>query len=91
MLVTASKIEQLASLFAKTWQRPPTVDELKGLIDDYAKEEIYAREAVALTSISTTRPSAAACASRWNFSTKPRPMLGACRRAAEGVPEREFR
>ncbi len=48
IVVTAPKIEQLAAIFAKTWQRPPTDAELKGLIDDYVKEEIYVREALAL-------------------------------------------
>lgn len=48
IVVTAPKIEQLVSVFAKTWQRPPTADELKGLMDDYVKEEIYVREASAL-------------------------------------------
>lgn len=46
--VTQAKIEQLAGLFAKTWQRPPTAQQLKGLIDDYVKEEIYVREALRL-------------------------------------------
>jgi len=48
IVVTAPKIEQLASVFARTWQRPPNAEELKGLIDDYVKEEIYVREALAL-------------------------------------------
>ena len=48
IVVTAPKIEQLAAIFAKTWQRPPTAQELKGLIDDFVKEEIYTREALAL-------------------------------------------
>ena len=48
IVVTAAKIEQLVSVFARTWQRPPTADELKGLIDDYVKEEIYVREASVL-------------------------------------------
>ena len=48
IVVTPTKIEQLAGLFAKTWQRAPAVAELKGLIDDYVKEEIYYREALAL-------------------------------------------
>ena len=42
-----AKIEQMAAIFARTWQRPPTAEELKGLIDDYVKEEIYVREALA--------------------------------------------
>jgi parvulin-like peptidyl-prolyl isomerase len=46
--VTSAKIEQIAVIFARTWQRPPTADELKGLIDDYVKEEIYVREAMRL-------------------------------------------
>jgi len=48
IVVTASKIEQFAAVFAKTWQRPPSPQELKGLIDDYVKEEIFVREALAL-------------------------------------------
>src|SRR5688572_32392022 len=48
IVVTASKIEQLAAVFGKTWQRSPSSQELKGLIDDYVKEEIYVREALAL-------------------------------------------
>lgn len=48
IVVSAGKIEQMAALFSRTWQRPPSADELKGLIDDYVKEEIYVREALAL-------------------------------------------
>jgi hypothetical protein len=48
ILVTAGKIEQLAMVFAKVRQRPPGPEELKGLIDDYVKEEILVREAIAL-------------------------------------------
>jgi hypothetical protein len=48
IVVTVPKIKQLGVVFAKTWQRPPNTQELKGLIDDYVKEEIYVREAVAL-------------------------------------------
>ncbi len=48
IVVTTGKIEQLSGLFAKTWHRDPTAQELKGLIDDYVKEEIYYREAMAL-------------------------------------------
>ncbi|AMJ63024.1 peptidyl-prolyl cis-trans isomerase [Bosea sp. PAMC 26642] len=48
IVVTGPKIEQLAGLFTKTRQRPPTTSELKGLIDDHVKEEILYREALAL-------------------------------------------
>jgi hypothetical protein len=43
-VVSAGKIEHLASLFSRTWQRPPTRIELEGLIDDYVREEIAYRE-----------------------------------------------
>ncbi len=48
IVVTQARIEQLSGLFTKTWQRPPTAAELKGLIDDYVKEEILYREALTL-------------------------------------------
>jgi len=48
IVVSAPRIEQLAAVFAKTWQRPPSPEELKGLIDAYVKEEIDVREALAL-------------------------------------------
>lgn len=48
IVVTQARIEQLAGLFAKTWQRPPTPEQLNGLIDDYVKEEVLYREALAL-------------------------------------------
>ena len=41
-------VEHLAAGFEKTWQRPPTDEELKGLIDDWVREEIATREALAL-------------------------------------------
>jgi PPIC-type PPIASE domain len=48
IIVSQARIDQLAALFARTWQRAPTAVELKGLIDDYVKEEILVREAQAL-------------------------------------------
>jgi len=48
VVVSAGRIEQLAIIFNKTWQRPPTANELKGLIDDFVLEEIYYRQAVAM-------------------------------------------
>ena len=46
VVVSAGRIEQLENIFAKTWQRPPSAEELKGLIDDFVLEEIYYRQAV---------------------------------------------
>ncbi len=48
IVVSAGRIQQFANIFAKTWQRPPTAEELKGLIDDFVLEEIYYRQAVAM-------------------------------------------
>ena len=45
IVVSPNRIEQLSAVFARTWQRAPTAPELKGLIDDFVKEEIYVREA----------------------------------------------
>jgi len=48
IVVSNGRIEQLTTVFQKTWQRPPTADELKSLIDDYILEEIYYRQAKAM-------------------------------------------
>jgi hypothetical protein len=46
--ITPGLVEHLASGFARTWQRPPTDAELKGLVDDHVKEEIAVREAAGM-------------------------------------------
>jgi len=48
ILVSAGQIEMLAATFTKVWQRPPTAQELKAQIDQYVKEEMLSREAIAL-------------------------------------------
>ena len=48
IVLTAGQINQLVAGFAKTWQRPPTDVELKGLVDDWVREEIAVREAMAM-------------------------------------------
>jgi hypothetical protein len=45
IVVTRARIEQLATGFARTWQRPPTPQELAGLVQDFVKEEVCVREA----------------------------------------------
>ncbi|MBK9963826.1 MAG: peptidyl-prolyl cis-trans isomerase [Holophagales bacterium] len=47
IVVTRARLESLAAGFARTWQRPPTAGELKGLVDGYVREEIAVREAMA--------------------------------------------
>jgi len=46
--VGRGQIEALAAGFTRTWQRPPTERELKGLIDEHVREELAYREAVAI-------------------------------------------
>jgi PPIC-type PPIASE domain len=48
IVVAEARVEALAENFAKTWMRPPTAQELKGLADDYVAEEVYYREAIAM-------------------------------------------
>ena len=48
IVVSAGKIEHLAALFARTWQRPATREELEGLINDFIREEVAYREGLAL-------------------------------------------
>lgn len=48
IVISEGRIEQLVSVYQKTWQRPPSENELKALIDDYVLEEIYYRQAVAM-------------------------------------------
>lgn len=44
IVVTPGRVAQLVETFSRTWQRPPTRDELGGLIDAFVKEEIFYRE-----------------------------------------------
>ncbi len=48
IVVSAGRIQQLLTVFERTWQRSPTREELQGLIDDFVLEEIYYRQAVAM-------------------------------------------
>jgi hypothetical protein len=48
IVVSAGKIEHMAALFARTWQRPATRAELDGLINDFIREEATYREGLAL-------------------------------------------
>ncbi|PKI18213.1 peptidyl-prolyl cis-trans isomerase [Colwellia sp. 12G3] len=46
--ISDNRIEQLKKGFEKTWTRKPTKQELDKIIESYALDEIYAREAKAL-------------------------------------------
>lgn len=47
IVITTGQVEHLAAAYTKAWQHPPTEAELKGLIDDWMREEIAVREAMA--------------------------------------------
>jgi hypothetical protein len=46
--VSPGRIEQLVTGFSRTWRRPPTREELDGLVEDYIREEVLYREALAM-------------------------------------------
>lgn len=48
IVITQGHADQMIEGFTRTWQRPPQPAELRGLIDEYIKEEILYREAVAM-------------------------------------------
>ena len=48
IVITQSDIEALQANFSRTWQRPPTMQELPGLIEEKVRGEIAYREAVAM-------------------------------------------
>ncbi len=45
IVVSSATVGQLANLFERTWQRPPTPQEIDGLIEDHIREEVFYREA----------------------------------------------
>lgn len=44
IVVSAVRIHNLADGFARTWRRPPSNEELQGLVDDYIRDEVFYRE-----------------------------------------------
>ncbi|WP_152025168.1 peptidyl-prolyl cis-trans isomerase [Congregibacter litoralis] len=48
IVVSVAQQEQLIAAYTRVWRRPPKALELKGLLDDYIREEIANREALAL-------------------------------------------
>ena len=48
IVVTQARIRQLTTGFARTQQRPPTDQELAGLVQDFVREEVCVREARAM-------------------------------------------
>jgi len=48
IVIGPARIEQLSKGFQAAWRRPPSNDELSGIIDNAVREEVYYREALAL-------------------------------------------
>jgi len=48
IVVDAQRVAALTSQFERVWQRPPTPDELSGLVDNWVREEVLYREGLAL-------------------------------------------
>jgi PPIC-type PPIASE domain len=44
IVVSSARIDNLADGFARTWRRPPSKEELQGLVDDYIRDEVFYRE-----------------------------------------------
>lgn len=44
IVISAARVATLADGFARTWRRPPTEEELQGLVDDYIRDEVFYRE-----------------------------------------------
>ena len=46
IVVSQGTLENIATGFTRAWQRPPTKEELQGLVRDYIREEAAYREAL---------------------------------------------
>jgi parvulin-like peptidyl-prolyl cis-trans isomerase-like protein len=44
IVVSSARVANLADGFARTWQRPPSTQELQGLLDDYIRDEVFYRQ-----------------------------------------------
>ena len=44
IVVSAERVAHLADKFARTWRRPPTQEELDGLLEDDIRDEVFYRE-----------------------------------------------
>ena len=47
IVVSSWQLESMKVQFQRTWQRPPTLAELQGLVDSWVREEVFYREGLA--------------------------------------------
>jgi hypothetical protein len=48
IVVSPERVAQLAAGYETVWRRPPSDDELRTMVDNFVREEVYYREALAL-------------------------------------------
>lgn len=48
IVVSRGQVESLQAQFQRVWQRPPTTEELNGLVEAWVREEIFYREGLAM-------------------------------------------
>lgn len=48
IVITQGQLESMVVAYTRAWRRPPTGEELQGLIRDRVREEVYYREALAI-------------------------------------------
>jgi hypothetical protein len=48
IVVSEARVRSLAQNFSRAWQRPPSREEIDGLVEDHIREEVLVREALAL-------------------------------------------
>lgn len=48
IIVARDTINQLVAAFNRTWMRPPTEGEIESLVENYIRDEVYYREAIAI-------------------------------------------
>jgi hypothetical protein len=48
IVITPGQVDAIAVGFARVWQRPPSEQEIKGLIDEHVREELATREAMTM-------------------------------------------
>ena len=48
IVVTLGQVEQMKTKFTRTWMRPPTKEELAGLVENHVRDQVYYREAMAM-------------------------------------------
>ena len=48
IVMTSGQVEQLSANFKRTWMRPATDAELAALIENYVRDEVFYREALAM-------------------------------------------